>query len=263
VRSGHAFFLASLFVLFALPLAIIVVYAFAANWRFPDLLPTEFSPRPLQFVTAQSGSIAMSLLSSTTYSLATVAATFGLCVLPASVLAREEFRLKHLLEAALLAPALVPSITFAMGIHYLFIRAGLADNAAGVVLVLTAFSYPYMLRALTAGFMAYGPEYEVCAANLGASLLMRIMRVDLPLLLPSAVSGGTVVFLVAFSEYFLVFLIGGGAVPSYTGYLFPFLRSSDRSVASMLTLLFLVVPILLFLLLDITVNRLHRRRSMI
>ena len=62
---------------------------------------------------------------------------------------------------------------------------------------------------------------------------------------------------------FLVFLIGGGTVPSFTGYLFPFLNSSDRSVASVLTLIFLLIPIVLFFIIDLTVNRIYRKKGML
>ncbi|MDA3948212.1 MAG: hypothetical protein PF508_03215, partial [Spirochaeta sp.] len=68
--------------------------------------------------------------------------------------------------------------------------------------------------------------------------------------------------LVAFSEYFLVFLIGGGAVPSFTGYLFPFLSSGDRTISAALTLLFLIVPMVLFVLIDGGIRAYFRRRGM-
>lgn len=71
------------------------------------------------------------------------------------------------------------------------------------------------------------------------------------------------VFLVAFSEYFLVFLIGGGSVVSFTGTLFPLLSSSNRSLAAILTLIFLFLPIVLFLIMDIALVRLYRKRGMI
>jgi len=66
---------------------------------------------------------------------------------------------------------------------------------------------------------------------------------------------------VAFSEYFLVFLIGGGAVDSFTGYLYPFITSSDRSLGAALSLLFLIPPILLFMVLEFGVQRIYRRRG--
>ena len=75
-------------------------------------------------------------------------------------------------------------------------------------------------------------------------------------------AGGTVVFLVAFTEYFLVFLIGGGAVPSYAGYLFPMLLSSDRPVAALLTLIFLCIPLLLFVGLEFLVVRMYRKKGL-
>ena len=259
----HVFFVVALFLIFLLPLLILFLYSLSSVWRYPSVLPESLNLRALRFVADNASAISRSLISSLTYSLFTVACTFLITVLPASVFARKSFRLKRMLEAFLLAPALVPSITFTMGVHYVFILTGLADTTLGIVLVLSIFSYPYMLRALTAGFMAYGEEYDICARNLGASLWRRLARVDLPLLLPSIVSGGTVVFLISFSEYFLVFLIGGGSVPSFTGYLFPFLNSSDRPIASILSLIFLMVPILLFLVIDLTVGRVYKKRAML
>lgn len=245
-----------------LPLLVLIVYAVAPGWTFPELVPSELDWRALQYAASQWQPILRHLSVSVLYSLAVVALSLVLCLFPAHHFAYRRFRGKSMLEGVFLAPALVPSMTFSMGAQYLFIRVGLTDTLFGVVLVLTAFSYPYMLRALTAGYQAVGEEYELCARNLGAGFWMRLLRIELPLLMPSVIAGGSVVFLVAFSEYFLVFLIGGGAVDSYTGYLFPYLASSDRSMGSLLCLVFLAVPVLLFLLVEYGVSRIYRERGM-
>jgi putative spermidine/putrescine transport system permease protein len=258
-KTRQALFLGALFAVFALPLGLLGLYAFSSQWSFPDLLPKRFDLRAFEYIASQSGQVLLSLAGSILYSLLTVLLTLGLCLWPARFLARQEFRLKSLTEGLLLAPALVPAMTFSMGIHFIFIKLGLADTLPGVVLILTVFTYPYMLRALISGFQTFGPEFAVCARNLGAGPLTTALKVELPLLLPSLIAGGSVVFLVAFSEYFLVFLIGGGAIPSFAGYLFPFLNSSDRSTASLLTLIFLAAPLLLFVLIDFTVGRCCRR----
>jgi putative spermidine/putrescine transport system permease protein len=249
--------------LFVLPLIILVFYSFSPGWKYPDLVPKSVNLRGIEYVWSQRGDMLRALFVSIIYCFFTVFFTFCISFFPASVFARTDFRAKKLLESLALAPALVPAITFSVGIHYLFIKMGIADTVFGVVLVLTIFSYPYMLRSLIAGFLTYGNEYEVCARNLGAGLIRRVFRVELPLLLPSIAAGGTVVFLVAFSEYFLVFLIGGGTVSSYTGYLFPFLNSSDRAVASILTLIFMGIPIFFFLVIDETVSFVYKRKGMI
>jgi putative spermidine/putrescine transport system permease protein len=154
-------------------------------------------------------------------------------------------------------------MTFAMGLHFLFIKFSLADTLAGVVLILAMFSYPYMFRSLVAGFQTMGKDYRLCAENLGAGTLSILLQVELPLLMPAVIAGGSVVFLVAFSEYFLVFLIGGGSVASFTGTLFPLLNSSNRSLAAILTLIFLCLPIMLFLLIDTILVRAYRKKGMI
>lgn len=244
------------------PLLILVGYAFAPGWRFPDVIPARFNMQGFDYVFGQWKRILEALGSSLLFSILTVFTTLALCIIPAHHLARAQFKGKSLVEGLLLAPALVPPMTFSMGVHFAFIKLGLIDTTLGVVLVLSTFSYPYMLRALVAGYQSFGEEYELCARNLGAGWWTVLSRVDMPLLMPAMVAGSTVVFLVAFSEYFLVFLIGGGRVASYTGYLFPFLTSSDRSAGAILTLIFLLVPLILFVLMELFISRRYRARGL-
>lgn len=244
------------------PLWVLGWYAVSPGWRYPDLIPQTIDLRSFSYLSSQALPLLTHLGSSLLYSLATVTLTLLMCLSPAHHFARRDFAGKAVLEGIFLAPALVPPMTFSMGVHYLFIKVGLVDNVAGVIMVLTIFSYPYMLRALTAGYQAMGEEYELCAKNLGANGLTRIIRIDLPLLMPSIVAGGSVVFLVAFSEYFLVFLIGGGSVASFTGYLVPFLTSSDRSMGALLTLIFMTIPLALFFLIEIAMKAVYSRKGM-
>ena len=247
---------------FGFPVVVLLVMGFSGVWRFPNILPERFGLQGFFYIQGQAKQILVSLLSSFGYSVCAAVLSFLFCVIPASVFARRAFPMKPVLEAVFLAPALLPAMTFSMGAHTLFIRVGLADTFVGIVLVLMIFTYPYMLRALVAGYLAYPKEYDLCAKNLGAGRLMRIVRVEFPMLLPSVVAGGTVVFLLAFSDYFLVFLIGGGAVPSFTGYLFPFLNSSNRQVAALLTLVFLIAPVVSFGLIEATLGHLYRKKGM-
>ncbi len=255
-------FVGLLGLLFVLPLLVLVLYAGAASWQFPQLLPAEFSLRGFEFIGRQAASIALALLSSALYSLAVVGLSFVLTVLPARALAWYPLPMKGVVEALLLSPALLPVMTFSMGAHVLLLRLRLSDTWPGVVVILTVFAYPYMLRALSAGYQRIPADYAVSARNLGAGFWTTLLRVEVPLLLPAFGAGASVVFLVAFSEYFLVFLVGGGAVASYTGYLVPFLKSSDLQIASMLTLLFLVVPLLLFFLLERWMQTVFSKRGM-
>lgn len=257
----HAPTLIILALLFLLPVAVLVLQAGAPGWRFPELWP-ELSFDGLGFLAARPKPFLTALASSLGYSLATVAVTLAMTILPAKTLAFTSFRGKNLLEGLLLLPALVPAMTFSMGLHFIFIKIGLADTTPGVILVLAMISSPYMLRALTTGYTLMGREYGICARNLGASKWDAFREVELPLLFPAMAAGASVVFLVAFSEYFLVFLIGGGSVASFTGYLFPLITSSNRGLGALVTLAFLAIPILLFIVLELGLYRYYRKRRM-
>jgi len=252
-----------LFAVFASPLVVLALYSLSSSWSYPQIIPVQLDWRSYAYLAGHFRDISASLLFSCVYSLAAVTLTLAMTILPARLFARTDMAGKTLLEGLLLAPALVPPMAFAMGAHYIFLHLGLADTFAGVVLILSLYSYPYMLRALTAGFLAQDRNYTLCAQNMGASSFRILVAVELPLLLPAIVAGGIIVFLVSFSEYFLVFLIGGGIVPSYSGYIFPLLNSSDKSVASLLTLLFLLPPIFFFVLIDRLIYRLYRQRGLL
>ena len=257
----HAPTIIVLALMFLLPVVVLVLQAGAPGWRFPELWP-QMSLDGLRFLAARPQSFLTALATSLVYSLATVAVTLVMTILPAQVLAFRTFPGKNLLEGLLLLPALVPAMTFSMGLHFIFIKVGLADTTPGVILVLSMISYPYMLRALTTGYTLMGREYGICARNLGASKWSVFLEVEMPLLLPAMAAGGSVVFLVAFSEYFLVFLIGGGNVASFTGYLFPLITSSNRGLGALVILVFLAVPIALFVVLELGMYKYYRKRLM-
>ncbi len=258
-RPGKLILTLAIIGIFITPLVLLALQSVSARWPWPALLPETWSARSYRIIAGQAAPLITSLGTSVTYSLAATALSLVLCLTPAAALVRGDLKNRILIETLLMAPVMVPPVTFTLGIHHVFLHLGLADRWAGVVLVLTAYSYPYMLRALMGGYQTIGESYMATAANLGAGRWRRTIDIEIPMLLPAIVAGGSVVFLVAFSDYFLVFLVGGGAVSGYSGYLFPFLTSSDRPVAALLSLIFLAVPLLLFGVVELIVSRWYRR----
>jgi putative spermidine/putrescine transport system permease protein len=246
---------------FIIPPLYLLIRTFAGIWAFPSLLPETWSFRAVAFLRDNRLPVLRSLASSATYSLGAVVLSFAISFAPARVLARRRFPGSDAAETLLLAPLLVPGAVYALGLFPLMLRSGLADSFAGVTLVLALASFPYMYRALRAGFSSFPAEYELTASMLGAGTFRLFFTVQFPQLLPAALSGATVVFLAAFTEYFLVFLVGGGLVPSFSGYLVPLIRASDWSVSSALVMVFLAVPLVLYAALESFLGRYYRRRN--
>jgi putative spermidine/putrescine transport system permease protein len=53
-------------------------------------------------------------------------------------------------------------------------------------------------------------------------------------------------FIISFSQYFSTLLIGGGKVKTFMLVMLPYIRSSDRSVASAYALMFLLISFMAF-----------------
>ena len=261
LRAHRFLFIICFFLLVLFPFLLLLLGSFSGRWPYPRVFPETLSFRGWHFVAESFGPILKSLGTSTLYSFCSALLSVVLCWYPAKFLARTRFPAEGVLEALLLSPALLPSISFSMGIQVVYIVIGISDTFAAVVLVLALTSYPYVLRSLKTGFLAFPSQYNECAANLGARHMQQLLQVELPVVLPSVFSGAFIAFLVAFSEYFLVFLIGGGRVAGYTGYLVPFITGSDRNVASVLTLLFLVVPLSLFLFQELFLRVYYSRKG--
>lgn len=251
-----------LFLIFITPLLLLLILAFSSSWRYPGPVPESLSLRAFNYVFRESPGFFSSVFSSMVYSLITTVTAAVICLLPARALARNDFPMKGFIEGLLLSPVLLPVMTFSMGIHIILLRWGLTGTFSGVVIVLTLYNYPYMLRALIAGYQQIPLTMTQTARNMGASWFYTLLHVELPMLTPALSAGGPILFLTAFSEYYLVFLIGGGAVPSLSGYLFPFISGSDHSISSLLVLVFLTVPLLLFLVQDIIVQKVYRKRNL-
>ncbi len=223
----------------AAPLLLLALWALARSWPWPQLLPADFGLRGFNYLMSPGAGTARLLLTSGGLSAAVMALTLAVSVPAARALGTRSFKGKRLVHTLILTPLLVSPLSVAMGIHGSFIRLGLADTFAGVVLVHLVFGIPYAVRILTHAFELLGDRMETQARILGASRLQTLRHVTLPLLAPGLVSAGTLVFIVSFSQYFLTFFIGGGRVVTLPMVLLPFVQSGDRMMASIYSLCFI------------------------
>jgi putative spermidine/putrescine transport system permease protein len=230
-----------------LPLLPLLAWSVSSRWFFPALLPPELSLRAWQYVVSGTSRVGEALVTSAVVALS---ATF-LCVLlgvPAGrALGLYRFRGKPFLEYLILAPLIVPGIAVVMGVHVFFIRLGLSDTIAGVVLVHLLPTLPYMIIVMRGVFANYSVEYEQQAQSLGASRRQILLHVTLPSVLPGIVTGGLFVFLISWSQYVLTLMVGGGRVLTLPLLLFSFATSGDMAVTAALSVVF-VLPAVLILL---------------
>ena len=243
-----------------LPMALLLVWSAAARWPWPDLLPEEYSLRTVRELLFGTASLPALVGSSTL--LALVVAVLGTAVglLSAGATGLYDIPGKSLVRFGTFLPLLVPGTVFAMGIQITLIRLGLADTAAGVVLVHTIVAMPYCITILTDVTRAVGVKYEEQAAVLGAGPVRAFFQASLPALLPGVLSSMSMGFILSSSQYFTTLMVGGGRVRTLALVLVPYIQSGDRSLSAIYSVAFASSALAVFFVLEGLLHLLQKRR---
>ena len=162
---------------------------------------------------------------------------------------------KRLFSFMSMLPFLVPGTVFAMGVQITFIKCGLSGTVLGVIIVHLICSLPYAVTLMQDGTRAMGVKLEEQARVLGAGALQAFFKVTLPNLFPVMLSAFSMAFVVSFSQYFLTLMIGGGNVKTFAIVMVPYLGSGERNFASIYSVIFLVIMLLVFGILEWIVGR--------
>lgn len=150
-------------------------------------------------------------------SLQTSATTALLCLVlgvpMALLLARADFPGLAVVRSIVLIPLVLPPVVGGIALLYTFGRQGLigrhlevmgiqiAFSTTAVVLAQTFVALPFLVLSLEGALRTAGTRYEVVAASLGARPSRVLLRVTLPLVLPSLLSGTVLCFARALGEF--------------------------------------------------------------
>jgi sulfate transport system permease protein len=191
-----------------LPLS--AAFAKAAGISWPVFWHAVSSPR---VIAAYQLSFGASFLA------AAVNMVFGLLV--AWVLVRYPFPGKKLVDALVDLPFALPTAVAGIALTSLYAPNGwighwlaplgitVAFTRLGVFVALTFISLPFVVRTVQPVLAELEPEIEECAATLGANRRQTLMRVILPELFPSLLTGFALAFARALGEYGSVVFISG------------------------------------------------------
>ena len=230
-----------------IPLIPQLVWSFAFRWFFPDLLPSQWSLEPWQYVFSDSSRVGEGLMNSLQIALLVSLLSILVGLPAARAIALYNFRGKSLIEWLLMVPIIVPGIVAVMGIHIMFIRYRLTDSLLGVALVHLIPCVPYMVLVMASVFANYGTELEETARTLGAGPLQVFWHVTLPGIFPGLLVATMFTFLISWSQYVTTLLIGGGKIITLPMVLFPFISGSNQANAAAISLVF-VAPAIIVLI---------------
>ena len=184
--------------------------------RNPDSLlvaPGEFTLSTYVNVlasTASGGQGFGGLLANSLFvSLASVVLALLIGIPGAYAIARLPFVGRRKISGLFLAAYLFPAILMAIPLFVLFTRIGLRGSLIGLVLVYTAQTVPVAIYMLRNYFETVPESVEEAGLVDGLTRMGVLRKVSLPLALPSIMSTGLFVFMIAWNEFLfaLLFLV--------------------------------------------------------
>ncbi|GAA2799141.1 ABC transporter permease [Streptomyces showdoensis] len=184
--------------LFALPLLVILAASFSTHWSgaFPS------GPTTAHYAAAVRGESLTALTTSLVTALA--ASVFALTAGTWAALAAAALRTRgrRVVDALFMLPVAVPSVVVGLAVLVAFSQPPLLLNGTRWIVILahsvlvTAFAY----QSVSAAILRLDPMYEQAAASLGARPSYVLLRVRLPLLLPSLNAAAGLCFALSMGE---------------------------------------------------------------
>ncbi|QQO23783.1 ABC transporter permease subunit [Bradyrhizobium diazoefficiens] len=193
------------------PILIIVPISFSSS-RFLDFPPPGFS---LQWYEAyfMGGSWIAATSQSFVVAVPTALLSVAVGTAAAMALVRGGPLMRRVGYQLLLAPIIVPGIISALGAYFLFARLHLVNTSLGLVIAHSIGAVPLVVLVVAASLQAQNIRLEHAAASLGASRIVTIWRIVLPLIRPALIVAGFLAFLGSFDEFiFSLFLSGPNTI---------------------------------------------------
>jgi multiple sugar transport system permease protein len=136
----------------------------------------------------------------------TVVLTLLISIPGAYAVGRLDFFGRRQVSALFLSVYLFPAIVLAIPLFVMFAKVGLTESLVGLFLVYVVLTVPVSIHMLKQYFETIPVSIEEAAALDGAGRLSTILRITLPLSLPSIMSTGLYVFMIAWNEFLFALL---------------------------------------------------------
>ena len=140
-------------------------------------------------------------------SVLTVLITLAFSIPGAYAVARLRFKGQAVMGRSILLIYMVPMIVLALPIYIAFSMTGLRNSLLGIVMIYPVTTIPVSLYMLQGYFRGLPAEVEEAGLMDGLSRLKVIWKITLPLSLPALASVSLYVFMIAWNEFLLAFML--------------------------------------------------------
>jgi putative spermidine/putrescine transport system permease protein len=197
----------ALFLFIIGPMLSVFLWAFAEQWRYPSLLPTQWGFK-FWGQTFQRADIAEALPLSLVLSLVVTLLSALICLPAAYAFARLEFPGSQFFLLSFLATNAFPRFGLFITIAVIFLQLNLVSTVVGVILIQLVNTLLLMIWIPTAAFKGVDKSLEEAALDVGASPFRVFWQITLPQVIPAIGAALLLTFVSTFYETQGAILIG-------------------------------------------------------
>jgi len=139
---------------------------------------------------------------------------------------------------------IVPPIISALAFYKAWVKIGLLDSYAGIVIAHAVLAVPYVVITVTTSLSNFDPRLEQAARNLGATAWTAMRLIIVPVIRPGILSGAVLSFLASWDEIVVTLFISSQRIMTLPKAIWNGIRDNiDPTVAAVGSLVILLTLI--------------------
>jgi putative spermidine/putrescine transport system permease protein len=189
------------------PISSVFLWAFAIQWRYPSLVPTQWGLKYWND-TLHRADVLQALPISIVLAVVVTVISAVICLPASYAFARLRFRGRQVFLLSFLLTNAFPRFGLFVSIAVVFFRLNLIGTFTGVVLIQLVNTLLLMIWIPTAAFQGVDRALEEAGLDVGASPLRVFIQITLPLVLPALSAAIILTFVSTFYEAQGALIIG-------------------------------------------------------
>lgn len=238
-----------------LPILYMILLSVFSYFKFPALLPKNFSLMYWEDVFLNNPLFVKALFNSLILSTMTALMSTSIGFVTGRAVVKYFGGYSKKVALLISIPLMIPGMILFIGMHQVLIILKLSYTYLSVILVHTVICLPYTTNIAIAYFTGIPNEYEEISLTLGASKITTFRKIMMPMLFPGISTAMLISFLISNTEYFSTFLVGGGQIVTLSMIMFPYIGQGEYGHSAVMGLIFISLHLCLFAIVDRLVKK--------
>lgn len=226
-----------------LPIVLLLMLAFAADWRFPQVLPSAYTFDHVQLAFSSGSGILNPLLLSVGIGILVSVSCVALALFVSRMIAIHPKR--NLLLFIAYLPFVLSPVIYAACINYYFVLFGWSGTFLGICIAQSILIFPYNVILFQSHWNKAMEAYGQLSATLGAGKWQTWFFVWLPMSKQIILIALFQSFIVSWFEFGLTNFIGAGKIQTLTIRVYQYIGEANIYLAAFSSLILIVPPLVL------------------